>query len=241
MESDNVLIIHREGSSYYLHAQVFGIDEANNKPTTSVSIPIYEIQVRPATSLPCNGVASTSGEGGDDTGHKDIVSVYVREKVPVLKTGDIIPKTWAVVDKNYYNSFMCEDIKLTGNGTNSSVSNSISYAVDGDLSTYWLDNGNNVNQWLELEFPNAIKITKMKTYIGRTLNNFTDVKIQGSNDNSIWTDLYVLTTFQTALTEITLSNTDYYKYYRIYYTFPSSSVGKATVYELQTSEYEVLE
>ena len=36
----------------------------------------YETQVRRATSVPCNGVAKTSGIGGDETGHEDLVSIY---------------------------------------------------------------------------------------------------------------------------------------------------------------------
>lgn len=79
LQSGNVFIAH---SSYisdnrHFYAQIFGVDESNNVPTNQVSTPTYEIQVRPATTLPCNGVAKTSGEGGDKIGHKDIVSVYV--------------------------------------------------------------------------------------------------------------------------------------------------------------------
>lgn len=37
----------------------------------------YETQVRPATSMPCKGIAQTSGTGGDSTKHKDKVSIYV--------------------------------------------------------------------------------------------------------------------------------------------------------------------
>ena len=39
----------------------------------------YETQVRKVTTGQFDGIAKTSGEGGDDTGHKDIVSIWTKE------------------------------------------------------------------------------------------------------------------------------------------------------------------
>lgn len=104
---DNVFVSHSYDGRRYLYARLYGVDEENLLPTTTVSIKEYETQVRPATSLPCNGVASTSGEGGDDTGHKDIVSIYTVE----------IPKpTNLVVNGDFSNGL--EGWTLLGNATN---------------------------------------------------------------------------------------------------------------------------
>ena len=47
----------------------------------------YETQVRRATSVPCNGVAKTSGIGGDETAHNEQVKVVQNF---ILKKEDII-------------------------------------------------------------------------------------------------------------------------------------------------------
>lgn len=73
----NIFIAHSYSTSYYLHAQMFGIQ--NNIPTNNVTIKEYETQVRKATTSDIYGVAKTSGTGGDSTGHKDIVSIYTAE------------------------------------------------------------------------------------------------------------------------------------------------------------------
>ena len=71
-----IFVAFNSGGNSYLYAQLYCVDEENNIPTNEIAMIDYETQVRPATSLPCNGVASTSGEGGTSTGHKDVVSVY---------------------------------------------------------------------------------------------------------------------------------------------------------------------
>lgn len=78
LSNGTIFIPHRyDNTNYYLYGQVWGVDETNNIPTNQVEVNEYETQVKKATTLPCNGVASTSGEGGDETGHKDVVSVFL--------------------------------------------------------------------------------------------------------------------------------------------------------------------
>lgn len=74
LENGTIFVAHSYGETSYLHARVLGVNETT--PTTNVAISIYETQVRPATSLPCGGVAITNGEGGTETLHKDMVGVY---------------------------------------------------------------------------------------------------------------------------------------------------------------------
>ena len=81
LQSGNIFIAHASyiSDNRHFYAQIFGIDEENNIPTNQIAIPTYETQVRPATTLPCNGVAKSSGEGGDSTSHNQQVSIYVPE------------------------------------------------------------------------------------------------------------------------------------------------------------------
>lgn len=72
----NMFIAHSYSTSYHLYAQIWGIDEANNVPTNNVTISEYETQVRKVTTSDIYGIAKTSGEGGDSTGHKDMIQVY---------------------------------------------------------------------------------------------------------------------------------------------------------------------
>lgn len=51
----------------------------NNTVTNSITVDTYETQIRKVTTGQFDGIAKTSGEGGDDTGHKDIVSIWTKE------------------------------------------------------------------------------------------------------------------------------------------------------------------
>lgn len=82
LNNGTVFVAHSRGSSYYLNAQIFGIDYENNIPTTNIIATEYETQVRQVTTGQFDGIAKTSGTGGDDTEHKDLVSIWT--KVPVV-------------------------------------------------------------------------------------------------------------------------------------------------------------
>lgn len=112
LQSGNVFVVHSYDSYPAIYGQVFSVDETNDIPTNQITITEYETQVRPATSLPCKGVAKSSGEGGDDTGHKDIVSVYTVEKtLAMLPVGTLVkdpnstflgePVIWKIADVNH--------------------------------------------------------------------------------------------------------------------------------------------
>jgi hypothetical protein len=82
LQNGSIFVAHSLSSSYYLNAQIFGIDETNNIPTNNISIPEYETQVRKTTKGQFDGIAKTSGEGGDNTGHKDMVSIWTLAEMP---------------------------------------------------------------------------------------------------------------------------------------------------------------
>ena len=79
MLGTRIFIAHSYSSNRNLYGQIWNVDKSTDIVTNEIAITTHEIQVRPATSLPCNGVAKSSGEGGDSTGHKDVVSVYISD------------------------------------------------------------------------------------------------------------------------------------------------------------------
>lgn len=153
---------------------------------------------------------------------------------------DIIPKAWTVVSDTECvgrATVIGGDIKLTA----STASGSVKQACDGSTSTGWSSTTAGVGyDWVKLQFPYAIKITKMRTYISAySTSYFTSATIGGSKDGLTWDSLYSITSVQTALTEITLNNPDYYQYYRIFYVYPAQYANsQGRLYEWQVSEWE---
>ena len=66
LNSGNVLILRCRTTADYLNGQVFGIDHKNNIPILeNITLLEYETQVTKPTSEDVNGIAKTSGIGGD--------------------------------------------------------------------------------------------------------------------------------------------------------------------------------
>ena len=189
-----------------------------------------EEYVEPAIEPPFNAVALSDGEGGIE---------YIEEN-EVTKTDNAFTATWTEESKT----------KIIGNNgmivtTNKSpLSGSLAQIFDGKTNT----NFDSQNQWsstayINIELPEPLKISKMKTYMMNS-NRLSsddekkfDITILGSKDGASWTELYRVNGFgHSQLTEISLSNVDYYKHYRISTTFGSDAMA-LIVYEWQTSEY----
>lgn len=257
LNNGTILLAHSYSTDYYLYAQIFGIDYDNNIPTNQITITEYETQVRKATTAQFDGVARTSGAGGDDTGHKDLVSIWTLfleepnspetpEYVEVTKTDNMLIKNWDKVSNTEY--VANDGTKLTvsvGSGVLTSSANTIDAICDGNDTTYseCFDGGPFA---IILEFPNAQKISKMQYIFGATVAwsaNEQYTSISGSNDNSTWVELFKDTSAYTGGGEkktisAVLSNVDYYKFYKLYL---SPTGNNLDVYEWQTSEYIVKE
>lgn len=80
LQGGKIFIAHCSDDNYYLDAQIWGV--SNNIPTSQISIPEYETQVRKVTAGQFDGVAKTEGIGGDNTSHNDMVSIWTL--VPVV-------------------------------------------------------------------------------------------------------------------------------------------------------------
>jgi hypothetical protein len=78
LSNGKVLIPHSASTSstWCLYALICGVDETNNVPINNIILTDYETQIRKVTTGQFDGIAKTSGTGGDDTGHKDLVSIW---------------------------------------------------------------------------------------------------------------------------------------------------------------------
>lgn len=162
-----------------------------------------------------------------------IPSTEHNEQVKIARVYKILTKTDDILAKLY------KEVKATVTASSeSSSSDGISSMFDGNVTTgHCAASATSSYAKVEFEEPQKILKMKLKFEMGGETTNFTSMTVQGSNDDSIWTDLYTTTTQLTTLTEVALENVGYYKYYQLYCAKP----GKSTtwVYEWQVSKYEV--
>lgn len=75
LQNGSIFAYYKFGSTDKLYAQIFGVNQTNNVPTTNVSIPVYEQQVTLATEPPFDGIALSNGVGGTATAHNQQVKI----------------------------------------------------------------------------------------------------------------------------------------------------------------------
>ncbi len=155
-------------------------------------------------------------------------------KTDISRITDLIPKTNYIATTN--NLFTSGDFILESSEYYSSYY--IYNACDGDaINTYWYTNNNTSDKWAKLDFGMKRKITKMKIKGTTFIESYFECKIQGSNNSTTWDDLYTFNEDCSAtLTEVELTNTDYYRYYRFYWDW-SGSNSRIMVYEIAVSEW----
>ena len=105
------------------------------------------------------------------------------------------------------------------NGTSSGSSYPIYYAFDGNDSTAWRYAATTV--YIGYQFTNPICVKKIHIYAN--YNSSYTVKLQGSNDNSTWTDLLSISIEGPTTIDEAVPNDGYYLYYRLYTTNSSST------------------
>ena len=76
LNNNIVFVAHcYDKTNYYLYGQLWGI--SNNIPTKTITMPKYETQVSITTSSPVDGIAKSTGTGGNSSVHNDKIEVYV--------------------------------------------------------------------------------------------------------------------------------------------------------------------
>ena len=94
-------------------------------------------------------------------------------------------------------------------------------AFDGDFTSYWTSANSSFPHWIGYHFkkPVCVKCMSIIPEFDGNYSRVKDYKIQGSNDNETWVDLYSGTyTYSSNYEEnkATIINSNFYLYYRLY-------------------------
>lgn len=151
-----------------------------------------------------------------------------------LYYNNIFPTKWTYESAKVYNA------------TNAKLTVSSNRETDRYLppnafgSDHWISDYTSGSAWIKVYFTSPQKITKMNISMGVSNSGITcRRRIQGSNDNSSWTDLYTETSNSTGkLKEYVLTNSNYYSYYRILFD-SFSEQGTMGVSQWTVTEYAV--
>lgn len=155
------------------------------------------------------------------------------------ETGKMIKMRCPSVQSVYTGDINLHEMGLTEITASSNPGIAMS-VIDNDANSYWSSDTDveYQNVWVKMSFETAIKIKKMKIKITSSGSStyWGGASIQGSNNDSSWTNIYNLS-YTSALTEITLDNNTAYKYYRVKGSL-TSSTRALYIYELQVTECE---
>ena len=174
---------------------------------------------------------------GVDSKARKVKKAYVGVDSEAIVQGDVFPKTWTQVVAG--TSYIAENgTKLIASSASINGSYGLaSGACDGNsVSSYW-ESARGKIAWIKLCFPEGEKINKCKIKMKNSSTSYSmSAIVQGSNDDTSWTELYKTTAQLTTLTEVPLNNVDYYKYYRLLFN-SSISEDAFSVHEWEVSEY----
>ena len=145
--------------------------------------------------------------------------------------------TWALAEGLV--PTMTSDTAPSGVASASSVnavSNHIVYhAFDNNDSTFWSSAESSIPAWIKYKFPNKVCVrkAKIKPFKDNGGTHCKDFVIQGSNDDSNWTDLYSGTNPNGSNADIVVNfaNSNKYQYYRCY--MPNSYTNYCALTSLQ--------
>lgn len=111
-------------------------------------------------------------------------------------------------------------------------------AFDGDLESGYLYRGND-GCWIDLDLEEAQALTSFK--VSQFLNfesHALGAVLQGSNDQTTYTDLFYLDSVERGENSYTVDSQDAYKYYRLFY--PAGSLGATTELKFYTKQAQEL-
>ena len=162
-----------------------------------------------------------------------ITDIVVRE---TKHTGNCIPQSgWVSKTEGQYYVYTSNGWQISDNNIGTQTNNA-AMAFDGDTTTKFNAKNSTTLCTVTIDCPYPIKITKMKTFLGTgKAQDFESGLIRGYKDGA-WVTLYNYgTTYQTSLSEITITNPDYYDKYQVYIS--TDQLGWAYMAEVQVSEY----
>lgn len=103
------------------------------------------------------------------------------------------------------------------------------------------DGGSRAEEWWKLEFQDPVSLVSFSCRTG-LFSGASELKFQGSSDDSSWTDLYTLEPpYSEEVIEHTFTNENSYLYYRLRCEGPDGIVvEKFTAYEAATAELDLI-
>ena len=106
-------------------------------------------------------------------------------------------------------------------------------AID-NTSAYWKSVINQViGEWLKVDFVDAVFIEKVTLKSQQSSQGYKNFKVQGSNDDSQWTDIYSgLSAYIDTVQSFEFDNSESYRYYRIY-CVDGQSLSYLTIEEIE--------
>ena len=125
---------------------------------------------------------------------------------------------------------------LSVSGTNSSYTSA--NLIDGNTSTYWRASSTGSGQWIMASFSVLKYISKMRFYFGYSSGRPNAYSIQGSFDNSSWTEVLSGNFVNDSIwQEVLINEPIYYKYWRVVFNSKHSSYYTCSEIEFYSKQY----
>lgn len=145
------------------------------------------------------------------SGIKEVTNIQLNQEMTSNTAPSGVCSGSSLGEGNYYQAF-----------TYSDISNSSKWSSAG---------GSYSNAWLKYEFPQEVKVTSFEfcNPSDASYGTSSQLKLQASNDDSSWTDLWsgTITTVGSVVTT-NITNTNYYKYYRLVFVTYNNTYGSKT-------------
>lgn len=115
-------------------------------------------------------------------------------------------------------------------GGNSYQANTEWYAFNDNITNFWASSTKAVSTFIGLKFPNPVCVK----YILVASRNSVTYTLQGSNDNSAWTDLGNVECGADSISRTEINNNNKYTYYRLRWTSSTGNCGIYSIYMFGT-------
>ncbi len=97
--------------------------------------------------------------------------------------------------------------------------NVVDNAVDNNNDTFWNSSSSTYPHWWKYDLGDGVTKTAREVYVRSSSNQLRDWKLQGSNNDSDWTDLLSRSEAMGASpVTVEFENDTAYRYYRVYFT-----------------------
>jgi hypothetical protein len=191
IDKNKVLLVYRNNAnSSSITAQIVGVSDTTISDT--VVITEYEQQVTLATEPPFDGIALSSGIGGDDTGHNQQVKIAKPESEKIIEfNNSIVPIEWSVSADGLSATATNEYGEWRINASNvEAYTYGVDRAFDGDDGTEYHAQTSKTTH-VQLHCPNnvSIKPTEISIIYQLCGDSSNSNLLQGYTTEGTWVDI----------------------------------------------------